>query len=86
VGVDYLWDDATGLATVLEINPRPTTSYVGLARWLSPGTLARAWLDLVSGATRSIPQDALFSKNNLQKTVTFTSHGEMIAPDEERPP
>ena len=29
---------------VLEINPRPTTSYVGLRRCLPPGTLARAWL------------------------------------------
>src|SRR5262249_14767159 len=43
IGVDYLWDDVGRCATVLEVNPRPTTSYVGLAKWLSPGTLARAW-------------------------------------------
>lgn len=34
---------------VLEVNPRPTTSVVGLLRHLSPGTLARAWLDAVDG-------------------------------------
>ena len=37
VGVDYIWDARAKRATVLEINPRPTTSYVGLARWLPPG-------------------------------------------------
>ena len=31
-------------ATILEINPRPTTSYVGLSRLLPPGRLAAAWL------------------------------------------
>jgi hypothetical protein len=29
---------------VLEINPRPTTSYVGLSRLGPPGTIAGAWL------------------------------------------
>jgi predicted ATP-grasp superfamily ATP-dependent carboligase len=45
VGVDFLRDPSTGETTVLEINPRPTTSYVGLVRLLPPGTIARAWLD-----------------------------------------
>ncbi|MGP0069341.1 MAG: ATP-grasp domain-containing protein [Isosphaeraceae bacterium] len=44
VGVDYLWDAGQGRATVLEINPRPTTSCVGLTRLLPPGRLAEAWL------------------------------------------
>jgi predicted ATP-grasp superfamily ATP-dependent carboligase len=44
VGVDFVRDDATGETTVLEINPRPTTSYVGLAHLLRPGALAEAWL------------------------------------------
>ena len=30
VGVDFLWDEARDRLTVLEINPRVTTSYVGL--------------------------------------------------------
>lgn len=44
VGVDYLWDDRTRRATVLEINPRPTTSIVGIVRLLAPGRLASAWV------------------------------------------
>ncbi len=51
VGMDFLWDLERRRATVLEINPRPTTSYVGLSRLLGPGTLARAWLDLYDTAT-----------------------------------
>ena len=30
VGVDFIWDAEERRATILEINPRPTTSYVGL--------------------------------------------------------
>jgi tyramine---L-glutamate ligase len=48
VGVDFIWDAAKQHATLLEINPRPTTSYVGLSRLLPPGHLARAWLDACS--------------------------------------
>ena len=48
VGVDFLFDEASGRVTVLEINPRPTTSYVALSWHLTPGVLARAWLDLVA--------------------------------------
>lgn len=49
VGVDFLRDPRTGVATVVEINPRPTTSYVGLTRLLPPGTIARHWLDAFRG-------------------------------------
>ena len=44
VGVDFLWNPARCEAVVLEINPRPTTSFVGLSRLLPAGWLARAWL------------------------------------------
>lgn len=49
VGVDFVRDERTGTTTVIEINPRPTTSYVGLCRLLPPGALARAWLDVFAG-------------------------------------
>jgi predicted ATP-grasp superfamily ATP-dependent carboligase len=49
VGVDFVRDETTGETTVIEINPRPTTSYVGLVRLLPPGALARAWLAAFSG-------------------------------------
>src|SRR5438034_1640905 len=32
IGVDFVRDPDKGEATVIEINPRPTTSYVGLSR------------------------------------------------------
>jgi predicted ATP-grasp superfamily ATP-dependent carboligase len=86
VGVDYLWDDRTRQATVLEINPRPTTSYVGLARWLPPGMLARAWLAVVSGNGPPAGNDALFPDADLSKTVTFAANGGMMEPDEESLP
>jgi tyramine---L-glutamate ligase len=44
VGVDFIWDERRQQTTVLEINPRPTTSFVGLARMLPPGRLASAWI------------------------------------------
>ncbi len=47
VGVDFLVGTG-GSVHVLEINPRPTTSYVGLARLLPPGRLAGAWLAAVA--------------------------------------
>jgi tyramine---L-glutamate ligase len=48
VGVDFLYGGA-GRAIILEINPRPTTSYVGLARLFPPGTIAGAWLASIEG-------------------------------------
>ncbi len=41
VGVDFFWNEPEERAVVLEINPRLTTSYVGLRRLLPPGALAR---------------------------------------------
>lgn len=49
VGVDFLRDRESGATTVVEINPRPTTSYAGLTRLLPPGAIARAWLDAFRG-------------------------------------
>ncbi len=44
VGVNFIWDEGRRQTTILEINPRPTTSVVGLARILPPGWLASAWI------------------------------------------
>ena len=44
VGVDFIWDEGRRRTTVLEINPRPTTSIVGMTRFLPPGRLASAWI------------------------------------------
>jgi predicted ATP-grasp superfamily ATP-dependent carboligase len=49
VGVDFVHDATGGTTTVIEINPRPTTSLVGLRHLLAPGAIARAWIDAVTG-------------------------------------
>ncbi len=53
VGVDFIWNQERSHATILEINPRPTTSIVALCRLLPPGRLARAWLDACEGDDES---------------------------------
>ena len=45
VGVDFIRVEPTGLVEVIEINPRATTSLVGLVQLAPPGTIARAWRD-----------------------------------------
>ncbi len=61
VGIDFLRESETGRSIVVEINPRPTTSVVGLVRLLGPGRLAQAWreshtdaMDMISGDDESI--------------------------------
>ncbi len=49
VGVDLIWDGETRRLTVLEINPRLTTSYVGFRALLPVGSLARWWLSAMDG-------------------------------------
>ena len=49
-GVDYFWNPDSGEVVVLEVNPRPTTSYAGLARYFVPGAAAWAWLAAIDPA------------------------------------
>lgn len=44
VGVDFIHDEERDGVVVLELNPRPTTSCVGLCGLLPPGLLGDAWL------------------------------------------
>jgi predicted ATP-grasp superfamily ATP-dependent carboligase len=78
VGVDYLEDRKTGV-TVLEINPRPTTSYVGLSKMLGPGTIAGAWLDSMFG-----PLDATTWPDRIRALrtgpdISFLADGTLIS-------
>jgi tyramine---L-glutamate ligase len=74
VGVDFLLDDQ-GRATVLEINPRPTTSYVGLVRLFPPGTIAGAWLAAIEGALEGTawPERLRLAPNS--PSVSFDADG-----------
>ncbi len=76
VGVDFIWDEARGRATILEINPRPTTSLVGLCRLLPAGLLARAWLEACRPSGRD--DELLESLHGLvhsQNAVVFDAEG-----------
>ncbi len=71
VGVDYIHDPMTARAVVIEINPRPTTSCVGLVASLGRGQLARAWLELVGG--KGSPR--LTSHDLPRRSVSFRRDG-----------
>jgi predicted ATP-grasp superfamily ATP-dependent carboligase len=77
VGIDFLWQPEKEHAIVLEINPRPTTSYVGLSRVLGPGILARAWLALYhTSAQRNLAhQRDLANRVYGHQPVSFDANG-----------
>jgi hypothetical protein len=84
VGVDFVWDPARGEAVVLEINPRPTTSFVGLSALLPPGCLARAWLEScgVPEAPGQSPID-LAGIVQAKQAITFDAAGNLRPAEEE---
>lgn len=77
VGVDFIWNDEAGSAHVIEINPRPTTSYVGLSRYHRPVTVARAWLSVVRGEPSTADVAPLLSQPS-PKPVRFLPDGSVI--------
>ncbi len=77
VGIDFIWDEQRRQATILEINPRPTTSVVGLCRLLPAGRLAQAWLEVFRSTDRD--DELLGSLNGLvqsSEAVVFDADGE----------
>jgi predicted ATP-grasp superfamily ATP-dependent carboligase len=82
VGVDFIWDAARRHATVLEINPRPTTSYVGLCQLLPPGLLARAWQSACEpNAADSGILAGLAERVHGKKCLSFDAGGLLIHDD-----
>ena len=82
VGVDFIWNAATRHAMILEINPRPTTSYVGLSRLLPGGMLARAWLtacEAVAGEPETLA--GLAEYVHAKPVLSFQANGELIDRD-----
>ena len=77
VGVDFIWDEQRRQATILEINPRPTTSLVGLCRLLPAGRLARAWLEVFRSAERDEELlGSLYGLIQSGEAVVFNADGE----------
>ncbi len=77
VGVDYILEDSTGRPVLLEINPRVTTSYVGLRRLLPTGILAKAWLDLFDPARPVAPLD-LAEHVDRSHPLAFDADGSIV--------
>jgi predicted ATP-grasp superfamily ATP-dependent carboligase len=80
VGVDFLWDEEEARAVVLEINPRLTTSYVGLRRLLPAGELTRAWLSALDGAAEDATVD-LARRIHAGRPLTFEADGTILSGD-----
>ena len=78
VGVDFL-EDARGGVSVLEINPRPTTSYVGLVRLLPPGTMAGAWLAAVERGLAGTGWPDRLRVSRYASPVTFEPDGSILS-------
>ena len=82
VGLDFVWNASTADVQVLEINPRPTTSVVGIVRLLTPGKLASAWL----GAWKSPPEldllDGLADEIRAGGAIAFDAAGTILDPEE----
>jgi predicted ATP-grasp superfamily ATP-dependent carboligase len=74
IGVDFLWDEAGQTATILEINPRPTTSIVGWTQVLAQGRLARAWVAAVEGAIEENERD-FAAELDFDDPLTFLPDG-----------
>ena len=85
VGVDFIWDEATGVRPSWRSTRRPTTSYVGLARALAardagrrPGSRAVA-----TGASDGADLRRSGRWSSAQTAVSFEADG-TIESDEER--
>jgi predicted ATP-grasp superfamily ATP-dependent carboligase len=85
VGVDFISDALGERTTVLEINPRPTTSIVAIARLLPPGRLAAAWLRAADPTSSDgTEQSELTGPLRASPPISFDVRGNIG--DEEGPP
>ena len=69
VGVDFIRQGESERTLVVEINPRITTSYLGLRRLYPAGALARAWIEAARGGSVSAtlqPLDPMPAPGSLQ--------------------
>ncbi len=87
LGVDFVRDRRTGDLTVIEINPRATTSTVGLCRLLPPGRLAGAWLAACGGPGANNPEIFRHLADRLANSpgIAFTADGTFLPRTAENP-
>jgi predicted ATP-grasp superfamily ATP-dependent carboligase len=86
IGVEFIWNEASAAAVVIEINPRLTMSFTGLSRRLPPGSLAHAWLAACTppGTFDPLPPGPSLAERlaHAGKPVTFDLRGRVRADDE----
>jgi predicted ATP-grasp superfamily ATP-dependent carboligase len=85
VGVDFIWDSERAHATIIEINPRPTTSLVAICRVLPPGCLARAWLDACEGSGQTGRLAGLVTLVHRARPVSFSTEDNSPLNSDESP-
>jgi predicted ATP-grasp superfamily ATP-dependent carboligase len=78
VGVDLIWDPRNESASVLEINPRVTTSFVGYQHLVPAGTLARAWLSAIDASLDPTTND-LSETIRRAPAARFSADGTIMA-------
>ncbi len=79
VGVDFIRDE-WGTCTVLEINPRVTTSLVGIRSHLPSGSLARAWLACARGDGEPLA-GSIGRQVHARPSVRFSPEGLVSVPN-----
>ncbi len=82
VGLDFVWNPSMRDVQVLEINPRPTTSVVGIVRLLSPGKLASAWLGAWKSPPDSILLEGLADEVRAGGAIAFDAAGTILDREE----
>jgi hypothetical protein len=75
-------DPGTGAATVLEINPRLTTSFVGLRGLVPSGTIAAAWLEAL-GDPAAPRASALAALVHAAAPLRFRADGPLDHPEKD---
>jgi len=77
VGVDFVWDEATGRVAVLEINPRATTSYVGFRAVESPGLHPPSWIAKLWLSYRGPSVNPWCRRVSAGRPVAFSADGRL---------
>lgn len=80
VGLDFLWSESREELTLLEINPRLTTSYIGWRHLLPRGDLAGRWL-LALEHPRLLfrGRDAKAARFPTKERARFTADGSIVS-------
>jgi predicted ATP-grasp superfamily ATP-dependent carboligase len=74
VGVDFVHDPVNASCTVIEINPRPTTSVIGVTHLFPRGAISQAWLGLVTGGNPELPEPTVARDG----TIRFLADGRVV--------